>query len=349
MSATESRKAVDIYIRLLLLSLLIFWCLSLILPFLSIVVWAIILALALSPVYNSLLPKLKNKKGLTASLLVITGVILIIVPSWLFLDSIIEAVQEMKDRFQADTLTLPPPPESVADLPVIGKKLSSSWQSASEDLQNFIIKNKQALADLGRSVINGLMGIGGSVVQFILATIIAGVLLVISGTKDVTQRIFVRLLGPKGGQFADLAQRTVNNVVKGVLGVAFIQAFILGIGFLLAGVPFAGLWALIVFILAILQIPALLVVIPVVIYLFSSLATVPAILWSVYLFLGGASDNLLKPILLGKGAPVPMLVIFLGVVGGFITMGFIGLFIGAIVLSLGYMLFVAWLEEGDPT
>ena len=344
MSSTDSTKAVNLYIRLLLLSLLIFWCISLILPFLSIVVWAIILALALSPAYHSLLPKFKNKKGLTAAFLVLIGIALIVVPSWLFLDSIVDALREMKDRFQANTLTLPPPPAKVGDWPLVGKQVFSTWESASQNLQSFIIQNKQALANLGRSLANSLFGIGGSVVQLILSTIIAGLLLVTPGTKGATEKIFVKLIGQRGVNFADLAQRTVSNVVKGVLGVAFIQAFLLGIGFLLAGVPYAGVWTLIVFILAILQIPATLVVIPVIIYLFSSLATLPAILWSVYLFIGGASDNFLKPVLLGKGAPVPMVVIFLGVVGGFITMGFIGLFIGAIVLSMGYLLFIAWLE-----
>jgi predicted PurR-regulated permease PerM len=128
--------------------------------------------------------------------------------------------------------------------------------------------------------------------------------------------------------------------------VAFIQSFVIGIGFLLAGVPYAGLWTLLVFMLAILQIPPTLVVIPVIIYLFSILNPTPAILWSIFLMAGAISDNILKPILLGKGAPVPMLVIFIGVIGGFMLSGFIGLFTGAIVMSLGYKLFEAWLDEG---
>ena len=121
----------------------------------------------------------------------------------------------------------------------------------------------------------------------------------------------------------------------------------MGIGFILAGVPYAGVWALIVMILAILQLPPLIVILPVVIYLFSANSTLFASLWTVYLLLAGASDNILKPILLGKGAPVPMLVIFLGVIGGFMLSGFIGLFTGAIILSLGYKLFITWLDGDD--
>jgi predicted PurR-regulated permease PerM len=141
----------------------------------------------------------------------------------------------------------------------------------------------------------------------------------------------------------------VGNVVKGVLGVAFIQAFLVGIGFFLAQVPYPGIWTLLVFLLAVLQIPPLLVVAPVAVYLFSERSTAAAVGWTVYLLLGGFSDNILKPILLGKGAPVPMLVIFLGVIGGFMLSGFIGLFTGAVVMSIGYKLFTTWINTGLTT
>ena len=345
MSDHQARPIVDTYLRLILLSLLLFWCLSLIMPFLHVMVWSIILAMAMSPLYNSLLPRFKNKKVLTAAFLVLIGLAIIIIPSLLFVESIIEGVRELKGRFAADTLTIPPPTPEIADLPVVGKPLFDAWQSASENLQGFIMSNKDVLAEYGKSFIDGLLSIGGSVVKFILSTVIAGVLLVTPGTKETADKIFVKVIGPRGKEFADLSQRTVNNVVKGVLGVALIQAFLTGVGFLLAGVPYAGIWALLVLILAILQLPTVLVVLPVILYLFSTLGTLSAILWSVFLMLAGLSDNFLKPILLGKGAPVPMPVIFLGVIGGFVTMGFIGLFIGAIVLSMGYLLMVAWLND----
>ena len=344
MSDIQPKPIVDTYLRLILLSLLLFWCLAIIYPFVHIIVWSIILAMAMSPVYNSLLPKFRNKRGLTAGFLVLIGLAIILIPSYLFVDSIIEGVQELKSRFEADTLTLPPPTSDVRDWPLIGEPLFEAWSNASENLQGFIMSNKEILAEYGKGVLDGFLNIGGSIVKFLVATIIAGVLLAATGTKEVAEKIFTKLIGPKGKEFADLSQRTVNNVVRGVLGVALIQAFLTGIGFLLAGVPYAGIWALLVLILAILQLPATLVVLPVVIYLFSTMGTLPAVLWTVFLMFSALSDNFLKPILLGKGAPVPMLVIFLGVIGGFISMGFIGLFIGAIVLSMGYLLMTAWLD-----
>ena len=187
------------------------------------------------------------------------------------------------------------------------------------------------------------------ILQFALAIIIAGILLATKGTEDISKKILRRLVGERGDSIAQLAGDTVGNVTKGVLGVAVIQSLLIGIGFLLAGVPYAGLWAVLVFLLAVLQLPPTLLVIPIIIYLFSIMGTVPAVLWSIYLFLASISDNVLKPILLGKGAPVPMLVIFLGVVGGFMLSGFIGLFTGAIILSLGYRMFIFWLDEDSKS
>ena len=138
---------------------------------------------------------------------------------------------------------------------------------------------------------------------------------------------------------------TIRNVSRGIIGVAFIQATLAGIGFLIAGVPLAGLWALISLFLAIIQIGVTPVLIVVIIYIFSTASTLTAVLLTIWLILVGLSDNILKPLLLGKGAPVPMLVIFLGAIGGFIFSGFMGLFLGAIVLSIGYKLLQAWLDE----
>lgn len=176
------------------------------------------------------------------------------------------------------------------------------------------------------------------------AVIIAGILLMVGGTKESIGKFFRKVAGIRGDEFAGVVNMTILNVVKGVLGVAAIQSVLTGFGFLLAGIPLAGLWTLLVFILAVLQLPAALVVLPIIAYMFSEKELTPAILWTVYLMIAGLADNVLKPILLGKGAPVPMLVIFLGVIGGFIFSGFIGLFTGAVVMSIGYKLFISWLE-----
>ena len=341
--------AIDIFIRLGFLLLLVAWCFQLIQPFAGVILWGIILALALAPVYNALNNRLGDKPKMSSAIIIIFGLLIIIIPSWLFLESTIDGAKEFSSRLEDGTLTIPPPTEKVAEWPLIGEKLYEVWSQASANLETFISRYQEQIKNIGKSLIDGFLGVGGSILQFILATIIAGILLATKGTDELSRKVFGKLVGSKGDEFTDIIAKTVGNVTKGVLGVAIIQAVLVGIGFLLAGVPYAGIWALIVMVLAILQLPPILVIIPVIAYLFSSSSTLYASLWTVYLLLAGASDNFLKPILLGKGAPVPMLVIFLGVIGGFMLSGFIGLFTGAIVLSLGYKLLIAWINGEENT
>jgi predicted PurR-regulated permease PerM len=265
----------------------------------------------------------------------------------LFLDTIVSGVTELKEAYDAGTLTIPPPSEKVKTWPVIGEKIYEIWSSGTPYLKDLVIKYKEQLAAIAGKLASGLLGATSGIFQMIGAVIIAGILLTIENAGDSVKKLFRKIAGKKGDHFADIAQLTIGNVVKGVLGVALIQALLIGIGFLLAGIPFAGLWTILVLVLAILQLPPLLIVLPVALYMFSEKETASAVIWTIYLFLAGLSDNILKPVLLGKGAPVPMIVIFIGVIGGFILSGFIGLFTGAIVISIGYKLYEGWINTSD--
>lgn len=340
----SSTSVYDTTIRLFFLFLIIAWCLSILYPFVSIMLWGLILGMAFSPIHKFLVKLMGGKAKLAAFIIVLVSLVVIIVPSWFFLDSIIEEVKEIRNSFQNGTLTVGPPSEKVKSWPVIGNQLYDVWQSASVNLEQTVLKHKDQLAGIGSKLAKGILSAVGGVFQMMVSIIIAGVLLVTSGTGESIRKFFRKLAGSRGDEFADITFKTVGNVVKGILGVALIQATFIGIGLILAGVPFAGLWTFLVFLFAVLQLPPPLVVIPIIIYLFSAMETLPAVLWTVYLLLGALSDNILKPVLLGKGAPVPMLVIFLGVVGGFIFSGFIGLFTGAIIMSIGYKLFIAWIN-----
>ena len=348
-SQNSTNGVYDTAIRLIFLLLIIAWCLSILYPFISIMLWGLILGMAFLPLHKYLVKLMGGKTKLASFIIVLVSLAVIIVPGWFLTDSILKEVKEIRSSFQNGTLTIPLPSEKVKSWPVIGDKIYDVWQSASINLEHTIVKYKDQLAGIGSKLAKGVLSAVGGVVQMMVSIIIAGVLLVYSGIGESIRKFFRKLAGRRGDEFADITYKTVGNVVKGILGVALIQATLIGIGFILAGVPFAGLWTLLVFLFAVLQIPPTLVVIPVIVYLFSEKETLPAVLWAVYLILGGLSDNILKPILLGKGAPVPMLVIFLGVIGGFIFSGFIGLFTGAIVLSLGYKLFVAWINTVPET
>ena len=339
----------DTMIRMFMIILIVGWCLAIMLPFVHIVLGAIIIAVAFMPMHQSLSKKLGGKKKLASAILVLISLAIIIIPSWLFIDSIVEGLKALKEDYKAGTLTIPPPTESVKTWPVIGEKLYATWAAASENLKQTLIQYKEQLSGILKTVVKGLMGNVSAVLQMVGSVIIAGILLVVEGAGEGIRKFFRKIAGNKGDEFTDIAKLTIGNVVKGVLGVALIQSFLIGLGLLFAGIPFAGLWTLVIFILAVLQLPSFLVVIPIIIFMFSIKETTPAVLWTIYLMAGSLSDNVLKPILLGKGAPVPMLVIFIGVVGGFVLSGFIGLFTGAIVMSVGYKIFIGWINAGSAT
>jgi predicted PurR-regulated permease PerM len=320
-------------------------------PFVSIILWSMILALAMYPLHSLLSKKLGGRPRLASTIIILSILIIIFLPTWLLIDSLIEQVKALKVSYDNGTLSIPPPTEKVKSWPIIGIQLYDIWYAASENLEQLLLKYKDQIIEVGSKVGKGIFGAVGGVIQIMVSLFIAALLLAIGGTGEEIRKFFRKLAGEKGDEFADMTVKTVASVVKGVIGVALILALLNGIIFMLAGVPYAGIWTLLAFVLAVLQIPLIFITLPIIIYLFAEKELITAIIWSVMIFVAGLSDNVLKPILLGKGAPVPMLVIFIGVIGGFIFSGFIGLFTGAIVMSIGYKLFLGWINsdnEAEP-
>ncbi len=343
---TSNNSVYDTTIRLFILLLIVGWCLMIMLPFVSIILWSIILALAMYPLHSSLAKKMGGKPKLASFIIIFAILAIIIVPTGFLIGSLVDEVKALKVIYDAGTLTIPPPTEKVKEWPIIGEKLYDLWYNLSANLEQMLIKYQDQLLGVGKKIGLGILSAAGGVVQIVAALIIAGILLFIGGTGDAIRKFFRKLAGDKGDEFADITLKTVASVVKGIMGVALILALLNGVIFMLAGVPYAGIWTLLAFVLAILQIPLIFVTGPIILYLFAERELTTAIIWSALIFVAGLSDNILKPLLLGKGAPVPMLVIFIGVIGGFIFSGFIGLFTGAIVMSIGYKLFVGWLDSG---
>jgi len=337
----------DTTIRLFILLLIIAWCLLIMYPFVNIILWSLILAMAMYPLHSKLSKKMGGRPKLVSFIIIFAILVIVILPTWLLIDSLFDQVKALKTSYDSGTLSIPPPAEKVKEWPIIGQKLYDTWQSASVDLEQLIIKHKDQLYEVGSKLARGILSAAGGVIQIMAALVIAGILLAFGGTGESIRKFFRKVAGDRGDEFADITLKTVGNVVKGILGVALILALLNGIIFMLAGVPYAGIWTLLVFVLGVLQIPLFFVTLPIIVYLFAMKEIVPAIIWTILLLVAGLSDNVLRPILLGKGAPVPMLVIFIGVIGGFIFSGFIGLFTGAIVMSLGYKLFVGWINSNN--
>jgi predicted PurR-regulated permease PerM len=344
-------RALDAAIRIGLAILLVLWCFNILRPFIQPVLWGSIFAVALYPLFLKLKSMLGGREKLTATLMTLAALAILITPSIMLSQSLVESSITLSDEFRAGTLTIPPPSEKVKNWPLIGKRLDKTWSLASTNLGTAIEKFKPQLEAAGKKLLSIGAGVGFGVLQFVISIIISGALLVYSrSASQAIETIAGRILGGKGGKdFIDISSATIRSVAQGVLGVALIQSILAGIGLMVMGVPYAGLWALLVLLLAVVQLPPLLILGPIIVYEFSVAATGPAVIFMIYGFIVSFSDTFLKPLFLGRGVEIPMLVILLGAIGGMILSGIIGLFVGAVVLAVGYKLFLLWLAQNKES
>ncbi len=341
-------RALEATIRIGLILLLAAWCFQIVQPFIIPVVWGIIIATATYPAYRWLEGALGGRRGIAATLFTLLMMVILITPTLKLAETLVNGSSLLSGYLEGESLSIPPPPESIASWPIIGEPLSGFWNLASENLGAALQQIAPQLKAFGGWLLSAAAGAGLGILMFVVAIVIAGALLAnAQGGHRAAYAIATRLAGDRGAEFADLAEATVRSVAQGILGVALIQSLLAGIGFLAVGVPGAGLWALLCLLLAIIQIGIGLVVIPIVIYVFYTADTLTAVLFLIWCTPLTVLDNILKPLLLGRGVNVPMVVIFVGAIGGFLTSGIIGLFVGSVILALGYTLFVAWLAE-DP-
>jgi predicted PurR-regulated permease PerM len=341
-----SRSLLDVFIRFGLIVALTLVCYQIFSPFVALMAWALILAVTLYPVHQKLARRVRGKQGLAATLLVLGGIVLIGVPTSVLMLELGDSVHDLVDKVRDNTLQIPAPSPGVAEWPIVGKKVHGLWSQAHSDLPAVIQSLQPKLGDLAKHAVGIVASIGVAILLFLASFIIAGIIMAFgqSGARSMTS-IFDRIVGTgHGKEFATLSTATIRSVALGVLGVAFIQAIVVGTVMMIAGVPFAGLLALIVLVLGIAQVPALVVILPVIIYIWMSgdYSTGKAVTHTVLLSLSGMLDNVLKPLLLGRGVDAPMVVILLGALGGLATHGILGMFVGATLLALGYQIFMWW-------
>jgi predicted PurR-regulated permease PerM len=328
--------------------LLLILCFRIISPFVTIVAWAMIIAVAIYPAHVMLTGKLGGREKTSATIFVLVGLAILIIPTYMTADSSITALTTVGHDLKEGTVTISPPNESVEDWPVIGKKVYTAWDAAADNLEATLRKNQPQLVAFSEGVIKFAGSIAIGVLQFVVSMIIAGVFLVSAeGGYRTARTLSSSLIGERGNSMVDLVIDTIRSVAKGVLGVAIIQALFAGIGLVVMGVPVPGIWAGIVLILAIVQLPVLIVMGPIAFWAFSIADPIPATIFAVYCVLVSIADMFLKPMFLGRGMEIPMLVILLGAIGGAMAAGIIGLFIGAIVLALGYEILVAWMATDE--
>ena len=341
----------DTLIRVALMGGLIVLCFRVFSPFLNLMVWSIILAVTLYPLHQMLARRIRQKQWLASTILVILGIALIVVPSWLLMNSFADSVRGFVGAVQQNTLQIPPPREGVRNWPIVGQDLYDTWSRARADLPALVQSMQPKLGDLARDALAIVASIGRSMLLFLASFVVANIVMAYGDSAARSGRaILHRVAGPsRGDALAKLAVATIRAVALGVIGVAAIQALLVGLALLLAGIPIAGVLAIIALVLGIAQVPAVIVTLPVIIYIWSSgqYSTTAAIVHTIILLLTGIADNVLKPLMLGRGVDVPMPVILFGALGGMATGGIQGMFVGATALALGYELFMNWVATGS--
>ena len=347
-SRTDDRflsNAMASFIQIGALLLLLILCYQIIAPFVHILIWAVVIAVGLYTTHTSLAAKLGGREKTSAMILVGIGLAIVIVPVWLTAESSIATLQQASANLDAGTVEIPPPNERVADWPLIGEKVFEVWSNAATNLESTMNTYAPQIKSLGQRVAGMAGGALLGALQFVLSIIIAGALILNAESGHRTARnIAGSLMGDEAGdKMAHLSILTIRSVVNGILGIAVIQAAAAAIGLAVMDVPAAGLWALAVLVVAIVQLPPWLVLAPIAVWVFSVAEPVPATIFAIYMLIVSLADMVLKPMLLGRGVDTPMLVILVGAIGGAMTSGIIGLFLGAVILAVSYELMVAWM------
>jgi predicted PurR-regulated permease PerM len=343
--SASNEELVLFVIRIVCLGLLGYWSLILIRPFLTIIVWSIIIAVALYPIFDWLSARLYGHRALAAvAITVFTFLVMLGPATWLAL-SLAETVRTLFARFGDGSLAIPAPSEAVKAWPLIGEKIYEIWQLASTNLRALVIEAAPHLKPLGTSLLNAAGSVGINLLKFIVALFIAGFLLIPGPSLiHAIKNVLGRVAAERGEEFVDLAGATIRNVSRGIIGIAILQALLAGIGLLFAGVPAAGLFSFLVLLLGLVQIGPSLILVPLIIWSWFAMDTTTAVLFTLYMVPVNLLDNILRP-LVAKGLSTPMPVILIGVVGGTLVHGMIGLFVGPIVLSIAWQLLMVWTRD----
>jgi predicted PurR-regulated permease PerM len=343
------QRAIEAAIRIGVIALLGLWVFNIVAPFIQPIVWGAIIAVAGGPPYHWLERQLGGRTVVAAVLFTIFALVLLITPTVILTGALVDWGRGVAAEISEGSLTIPPAPDSVRSWPVVGGAVYEFWSLANSNLQAALVKAKAPLENVGVWLLQSAASAGAGVLQFALSIVIAGVMLANSeGTRGVVDRFLLRLAPETGRNMRSLAEQTVRGVATGVVGVAIIQCVLAGIGFYVVGVPGAALIALVCLLLGIIQLPLAIPIVPVIIYVWTHEPALTSVLFTAWSVPVMALDNVLKPILMGRGVDAPMLIVFVGAIGGFASSGIVGLFVGAVVMVVAYELLKAWLDPGQP-
>ena len=347
-SSDQTTTIIELAIRLGVLALLLYWSFLLVQPFISIVIWSAVLTVALYPIFEWISFRLGGRRRLAATLTTILSLLVIIGPAtWLAL-GLIDSFRAISDQLDLSILRIPPPANSVKEWPLIGEPIYQFWELASTNFSAALAKIVPQLKPLGGRLLRVGADTGLGTIKFLVSIVLAGFLfLPAPAIVGAVKRLARRLNPARGEEFADQAAATIRAVSRGVIGISVLQALLAGIGLMAAGIPQASLITFAVLVFGILQIGPSVVLIPVIIWSWTLLDSTTALLFTGYMVPVNLLDNILRPIVMGRGLKTPMLVILIGVIGGTLAYGITGLFLGPIILAVIWELLVAWIRESE--
>lgn len=339
---------VDLILRALGIVLLVFACIKVISPFFAPLTWAAIIAVSTWPAFRWLRARLGGRAVLASSLLTMALGTALIVPLGLLVLSLADAVpQVLKLVSDLANMKLPAPPHWMQTIPLMGPALTDAWQNSHTDIAGLFSKLKPYLDQAAYWALGQGAQLGKTLLVLVLALILSGFFLVYGDKAwDTFGHILARVGGRLGGHLPELVARTIRSVTNGVVGTALVQGLLILVGLQIAGVPGAVILGVLCFLLAVAQLPTMLVWVPAAIWLFYADHTGYAIflgLWGMVLV--NLVENVLKPYLISHGSGLPLPLIFLGVIGGLLSWGLVGLFIGPTALAVGHTLFNFWLNR----
>lgn len=339
------QNSIGSFLRIGALVLVLYFSIQILSPFVNLALWAIILAVALFPLQEWLAARLGDRPKASATIIVVLALVILLLPASIMTESGIESARNLAGELQSGEVTIPPPSDKVAEWPLVGEKVYGIWSGAAVNLEATVNQFRPQLIQAGEWLVRAIGGVAGGIFLFVASIIIAGFLMLSAESGyEVTRKIMRQLLHDRGDALTDLTIATIRSVAKGVLGVALIQTLLSAIGLIAADVPYAGILLVIILLFAVMQLPLTIVMLPLIVWFYSVSDPVVATIFAVYMLLAGMSDNVLKPMLLGRGLEIPALVILLGAIGGMIYAGVIGLFLGAVVLALAYELLLVWIN-----
>ena len=333
-------------IRIGVLLVVFYWCYQILAPFVPLILWGAILAVAMYPIHRKLAARLGDRINISATLITLLGLIVLTAPVIVLTDSLVSSGMDLAENISTGTVELPPPPEKIKTWPLVGERFHSGWQLASENISMVPKKYGPQLEKIRDGLIAIVGGAGSAFLQLFFSVIIAGVFLATAERDLAGIRSVMRgLVGERGSLLLVESTTTVRSVARGVLGAAVLESIVAAIGLSAAGVPAAGMWTFLILVLSIIQIPPLLMLAPLSIWALAATEPFGATVLVICSILVVAIDAFLKPVMLGRAGDAPMLIILLGAIGGMMVWGIVGLFVGAVILVLCWEALEFWIME----